>query len=575
MRFMQSSKAFFLALCLAVIAGCGGGDPFYSAPEPPFGTETPVARVPITPWATPVVRPAPAGPRVLVLYDQPVGGDPYARLGVGYATMLQNLLGHFDASVDLLPVADYVQGRIEQYAATFYIGWTTDEAPPLVFLDDVIATGKRVVWLRGDVQRIADQMADFEGRFGFQPLGLRWFDEGEIPDSPGSGFFSTIGYKDETFEKVRVIIDGQLDIDAAVYLTHVTSPAKARVWATMHNPVSGQTAPYVLQAGNFWLVADLPFNDIAPTDRYVVFADLLHDMLGIDHPQNHRAMVRLEDVDAMVNPAAFKAVVDALAGQGVPFTMAVIPHYKDPYGAQNRGVPQDIPLAQATTLRLALDYALVRGGEIAQHGYTHQSDDMINTVSGSSGLDFEFWDSVHNRPMPGDSIAWASGRILAGRDELLALGLRPLVWEMPHYIGSPMAEQAAAQIYPTIYGKKNYYTSEHPDLTPGPGADFEMYQFFPYLIERDRDGVRVLPETLSNIQYFQFGADEEVTAATMLQAARKLKVVRDGFASFFFHPFLVEGTGGRGMQDLQDIVRGLSALGYQWASPSQLGATTP
>ena len=92
-----------------------------------------------------------------------------------------------------------------------------------------------------------------------------------------------------------------------------------------------------------------------------------------------------------------------------------------------------------------------------------------------------------------------------------------------------------------------------------------------YVIERDIYGLRVLPENLGNLQYYQFGVEEELTAQDVVRNAEYARVVRDGFASFFIHPFLIgEITGGRGMRDLQEIVTGLEALGYTWTSPSRL-----
>lgn len=284
-------------------------------------------------------------------------------------------------------------------------------------------------------------------------------------------------------------------------------------------------------------------------------------------------MVRLEDIDAKVDPIAFKKVVDYLFSQKVPFSLAVIPHYKDPFGAQSGGVPTEIPMAQATNLRMALDYAMTRGGEILQHGYTHQSDNMRNPDNGASGLDFEFWNMVTDRPMAGDSVPWARGRIDAGLREMLDLGFLPVAWETPHYSASPATLRAVSEVFTTAYHNAPYYSSDQPNLTPGLNADWTIFQFFPYVIERDHFGLRLLPETLGNLQYFEFGADEEGTSELLLQNAKQMQVVRDGFASFFVHPFLMVPSGaynGRGYDDLVRIVEGLSAMGYTWASPSQL-----
>src|SRR5205085_7714281 len=72
-------------------------------------------------------------PRALVLYDAPTG-TPWDKLGFSYAIMLRNLLGHFDAQVDMMPVQQYTAGRLNGYNATFYLGATYDHPIPPAFL---------------------------------------------------------------------------------------------------------------------------------------------------------------------------------------------------------------------------------------------------------------------------------------------------------------------------------------------------------------------------------------------------------------------------------------------------------
>ena len=60
----------------------------------------------------------PAAPRTLVLYDAPPG-QTFTKLGMAYAIMMRNLLGHFDSTVDLVPVQNYAAGQVNNYDATF------------------------------------------------------------------------------------------------------------------------------------------------------------------------------------------------------------------------------------------------------------------------------------------------------------------------------------------------------------------------------------------------------------------------------------------------------------------------
>ena len=409
------TRLIVLGFWVALVAACGGGsDPFYKEPSPnptptnpttpPFGTFEPIQRAAITSWPAPV-RTEPAGPRVLVLYDEPTE-TPWAKLGSAFGILLRNLVGHFDAKVDAMPVQQYRKSAVNDYHTTFYIGWSAAHDLPMDFLQDVRATTQRVVWMFGNLEQLAelDELGEaseglnFQAQYGFTLGGTRGFDPGPTPEGTIPSFFSTVHYKNLPWHKTATINNGVIDAAPEMFLTQVTDATKVRVHAAISNPTTRESAPYVLQSGNFWFVADIPFNYYTPRDRYVVVADLLHDMLGIDHEENHRAMVRLEDVDAKVNPEAFKKLVDYLHSKSVPFAMAVIAHYKDPFGSQSNGVPADIPMAEATNLRLALDYALARGGEILQHGTTHQYENMINDFSGASGIDFEFWDMVDDKP---------------------------------------------------------------------------------------------------------------------------------------------------------------------------------
>jgi uncharacterized protein YdaL len=45
--------------------------------------------------------------------------------------------------------------------------------------------------------------------------------------------------------------------------------------------------------------------------------------------------------------------------------------------------------------------------------------------------------------------------------------------------------------------------------------------------------------------------------------------VRDGFASWFFHPFWLEPSINEpGFTDFQAVMNGISALGFTWVDPS-------
>jgi uncharacterized protein YdaL len=521
--------------------------------------------------------------KTLVLYDAPTVGD-YRKLSLAYAIMLRNLLGHWNTSVDLLPVQNYSPGKIEQYGATFYLGGSYDNQLPTSLVADIDKTSKTIVWFKYNLWQYAwNSNYAFNQKYGFSFVQVRGLNSAPSNGNPAPGFFDTVNYKGEALVKYYAYDSANLVVNADpdIGQTQVLDAAKASVVVSISNPKAQQAAPYIVRSGNFWYVADLPFSYIGPRDRYLVICDALHDILGVATAPSHRALIRLEDVGALVDPATMRTLSDYLKSKSIPFSIATIPFYRDPLGAYTGGVSQEIHLAQATDLKNSLNYALQRGGKIVMHGYTHQYNSMPNKFNAVSGDDWEFWDATHNTPTSDESVeaslgAWAGARLDAGLSELRANGYSTFAWEAPHYQSSPTSIRAAVKRFKTTYQRVVYYTADKPNLATADGnRDYAVGQFFPYVINVDYYGQRVLPENLGNIEYDISAIDpnsgQVYTWQDLNQNAMKARVVRDGFASFFFHPFWLEPElQVPGFTDLQKLVDSITQLGFTWVDASGL-----
>ena len=86
----------------------------------------------------------------------------------------------------------------------------------------------------------------------------------------------------------------------------------------------------VPRSGKLWLVADSPFSYATENDRYLAFADLLHDILGVDHAEEHLAMLRVEDLNPMSDPDQMRATLRAITSNGIPFAFGFVPFYVNP-----------------------------------------------------------------------------------------------------------------------------------------------------------------------------------------------------------------------------------------------------
>jgi uncharacterized protein YdaL len=84
----------------------------------------------------------------------------------------------------------------------------------------------------------------------------------------------------------------------------------------------------------------------------------------------------------------------------------------------------------------------------------------------------------------------------------------------------------------------------------------------------------VLPESIGNIEYDIRAIDPtsnyNYTWQYMVTNAEYAYTVRDGYASFFFHPFWLEpALNVPGFADFQSLIDGITRLGFTWTAASK------
>jgi uncharacterized protein YdaL len=80
---------------------------------------------------------------------------------------------------------------------------------------------------------------------------------------------------------------------------------------------------------------------------------------------------------------------------------------------------------------------------------------------------------------------------------------------------------------------------------------------------RDVYGTKVLPENLGNVEPEDWHQYPKKLPADIVRDAKRNLVVRDGFASFYFHPYL-------NLSYLKETVEGIQAAGYTFVSATSL-----
>lgn len=440
-------------------------------------------------------------PVAAVIYDsQP---NPHADSYI-HAVFLENLLTHFKLRADLIPLSEYKPGQLSDYQAGFLIVSSLNTNIPAGLLADIRGTDRPFAWLGGRIDQLL-ATPDARRQYGFSFVEYR----------------KDLDYRFVLY-KQTLLPKPETDLN----IVSIQDAKTAEVVATAINQKKVSN-PYVIKSGNFWYFADRPLSYMGEGTRYLVLCDLLHDILGINHPTEMRAMVRIEDVSIDDDPDDLTRIASWLSDRHVPFQMAIIPIFRDPAHSL------EIRLGDRKATVDAIHYMIAHGGTPVMHGITHQ-------VHGLSGDEYEFWDELGNKPVGGDSADFVKRRLRMGFAECFANQIYPVAFEVPHYGASEIDYRTLGQAFSLFYDR------------PMAVADDTTAQMVPYPVV-DQYGRHIVPESLGYLP------EDDPDPVKLVQYARTLRVVRDGIASFYFHPFLKQKL-------LEQVVQGISDLGYHFIS---------
>jgi len=435
---------------------------------------------------------------ILVCYDSHGEND---------AKQVASLLSHFRADIQLKKITDeasFTPNYLEHFDVIFCVGVYPKFKYPQQFLAHILSFKGTLCWIHYGIDQLLS-VADVN-RFGFRYNGAHH-------DST----FNIVSYKGFSLPR----------LDPAFNEISITDSTKCHQLAQMTNGTND--LPYVIRNGNLWYFADLPTAFVTEGGRHIVFSDLLHDIVREDHKVRRLALVRIEDICPLTDTESIKRIADYLKSQKVPFSVALVPFYLDP--ESNTAVA----MSERPDFVNAIQHMIKSGGTIIIHGSTHQ-------YRGETTADYEFWDGMSELPLFADSKEYVRQRLVTGLEELGKNKIYPLAWETPHYGASQMDYSIINTFFSTAYERR-----QTMDLH---GSD----QLLPYLIYNHTAGGKIIPENLGYIPLSQ------PDARPMLQAANNYLAIRDGVASFFFHPFVKHSV-------LKDLIVGLKRLGYEFSSP--------
>ncbi len=421
--------------------------------------------------------------------------------GENDARHVEVLLRHFQTETTIIPLED--NGPFSQdpdVDIIFYAGVEYRNALPPEFINYVMNTEKTVCWMNFNIEHVGEELSP---RMGFHYENLDENSQYQII------------YKETEFIK----------IDSSMNIIRIDDPDKCQPIAAAKT--GQEEIPYIVKSGNFWYVADLPTSFVTEGGSHIVFADLLHDILKEDHLEKHQALVRIEDVNPESNPEYLRSIANFLDSNNIPFSVGLTPFYLDP------STNATISLTDRPNLVKAIQYMVSKKGTVVLHGCTHQ-------YRGETTVDYEFWDEFNDQPIFDDSREYIRIRIEKALNECFQNKIYPLAWETPHYAASMLDYEVINQYFSTSYERR-----QTMDIS---GTD----QLLPFLIPVNHSNNQIIPENLGYIPV------DSPSPENMILNAKNNLAIRDGFASFFFHPFVE-------LNVLKELVKSIQELGYTFA----------
>ena len=434
---------------------------------------------------------------VLLLYTEPLENQINRFTTLERAELFRDLISsHWNLNIHMELVSEYEEGNINDFDVLMYIGENFQAKIPRALINDVNNTDREILWINYYPWELDSR------KLGFEVSGAHSFN------------FDRISYRGYDFKLNPT--------DTS--LVEVIDSEKAKVLAWLIDNESEKSIPAIVNANdNFLYVSYLPLA-IPYLDEPIPFFNALHETFG-HHTENSTALLRLEDISPATEDSNLARINQFLKEKSVPYHIGVIPVYVNPMEDLKMNISDD-PVLIKTLKRMQSNNA-----KLVLHGYTHQYD-------GKTGVDYEFWDELRNRPVEGDSEEFAQERVISALNLLRNAGFTTDIWETPHYTASDLDYKVFERIFPIIYDSRN-------------GINV------PFVFKRDNT-------IFSPIDLGYVSGPESVNG--IIANAKKIyDCFEDPSVSFFYHPYLFRDEE-LGEESLNQIIDSLRDIGYQFRS---------
>ncbi|MCX7795398.1 MAG: hypothetical protein N2380_02605 [bacterium] len=260
---------------------------------------------------------------ILILYEGKT------RLGENYPVLelLEKYLRHFDVSIESRYIEE-IPSTVSSYDYIFYLG--LQDRRLTVDLLRNISKAKKLVWIEANVK----QYAYYSGWKDFEDYGYK------------TGYGSIL-YKGESIS---------FDLESPVYIAY---PRDRKDLAFIYNYT--EKTPLVWEKRNFWFFGRLDFRD----NSFLVFFDLLHDILKEDHKDDRKILLLLDEVTPLTSAEKLRKLLLSHCCEDISINLVVYPKVKQfrniHYIGENKALIEVLKLVEEHNGAIILGSYSIRG----------------------------------------------------------------------------------------------------------------------------------------------------------------------------------------------------------------------
>lgn len=220
---------------------------------------------------------------ILIIYEGKT------RLGENFPILetLELYLRHFNVSIKS-SYTEKIDNPVSNYDCVIYLGLQERKISEDLLRE--LSKVKNLIWIEANIK----QYAEYMGWKDFEDYGYN------------SGYTSII-YKDKSIN---------FQLDTPVYIGY---PKTRRDLSFLYD--SKRNIPWVWTKGNIWYFGRLDFRD----NSFLVFFDLLHNILKEEHRENRRILLLIDEVNPLTSAEKLRELLLSHCCEEAPINLVIYP----------------------------------------------------------------------------------------------------------------------------------------------------------------------------------------------------------------------------------------------------------